>query len=112
MARLRRSMDEPLAVADREAHHMATCARCRARKDQISSDAAFAQRILSSRVLFQTPTWPGLAIRGGGPEVAAVVPLCRPDDPVTGVLWAHHWAPEQPSPRVQPCSPALPLPRR
>ena len=28
------SADEPLAVADREARHMATCARCRARSDQ------------------------------------------------------------------------------
>ena len=60
------------------AHHMATCARCRARKDQISSDAAFAQRILSSRVSFSDTdlAWArhqGRRSRGGGsrPSVQA-----------------------------------------
>jgi hypothetical protein len=49
---LRRLADEPLAVADREARHMAACGRCRARNDRISSNAGFAGRIFSSHVTF------------------------------------------------------------
>ncbi len=49
---LRRLADEPLAVADREARHMATCARCRARSDQICSNAALAEKVFSSHVAF------------------------------------------------------------
>jgi hypothetical protein len=49
---LRRIMDEPLAVADRHARHIASCPRCRARKDQISSRATFAQDIFAPRVSF------------------------------------------------------------
>ena len=52
---LRRIIDEPLAVADRDARHMQCCGRCRVRRDQISSNAVFAERILSSRVGFSDP---------------------------------------------------------
>jgi hypothetical protein len=52
---LRRVMDEPFAVADRAVRHMASCARCRARREQISSNAAFAEHVLSSRVRFSGP---------------------------------------------------------
>ena len=52
---LRRITDEPLAVADRDVRHMASCARCRARSDEISNNAAFAERTLSSGASFSDP---------------------------------------------------------
>jgi hypothetical protein len=52
---LRRFIDEPLAVADREVRHLATCVRCEARRDRISSNATFAQRTFTPRVGFSDP---------------------------------------------------------
>lgn len=44
---LRRLDDEPLAVPDRVADHVAGCERCSARRAEISDDAARAARLLS-----------------------------------------------------------------
>jgi hypothetical protein len=49
---LRRLTDEPLAVADRDAHHMSNCARCRARNAGISDNATFAAGVFPSHVSF------------------------------------------------------------
>ena len=37
---LRRLIDEPFAVADRDARHVEGCGRCRARSQRIAEDAA------------------------------------------------------------------------
>ncbi len=41
---LRRLIDEPFAVADRDARHVAGCERCRARSQRIAEDAATVER--------------------------------------------------------------------
>jgi hypothetical protein len=74
---LRRFIDEPLAVADRDGRHMQSCARCRARHHQISTDAAFAERALSARVSFSDPdlAWArhqAQLARAGGADRTAV----------------------------------------
>jgi hypothetical protein len=45
-ARLRRLMDEPLAVTDSDTTHVARCNRCRGRHQQMSGDAAYAKRLM------------------------------------------------------------------
>lgn len=45
---LRRLDDEPLAIPDRVADHVAGCARCSARRAQIAEDAERAARLLSA----------------------------------------------------------------
>jgi len=45
---LRRLDDEPLAVPDRVAEHVADCARCSARRSEIACDAEQAVRLLSA----------------------------------------------------------------
>ncbi|HTT92514.1 MAG TPA: hypothetical protein VMF65_23375 [Acidimicrobiales bacterium] len=47
---LRRLTDEPLAVADGEAQHVSSCARCRARNAEISSNASFAAGVFARPV--------------------------------------------------------------
>jgi hypothetical protein len=49
---LRRLRDEPFAVRDREVHHVASCARCRARRDVVASDASAAEELFSFRATF------------------------------------------------------------
>jgi hypothetical protein len=44
---LRRLDDEPLAVPDRVTEHIAGCARCRARREQIASDTEWAARLFA-----------------------------------------------------------------
>jgi hypothetical protein len=43
---LRRLVDEPGSIADRDAEHASVCRRCRARQHRIATDSAFAQRAL------------------------------------------------------------------
>ncbi len=45
--KLRRLVDEPFAVADVDSDHVASCTRCRLRREQISRDAATATLLLS-----------------------------------------------------------------
>ena len=45
---LRRLVDEPLAVPDRELRHLAECDQCRAHSAEIADDAALASRMLSA----------------------------------------------------------------
>jgi hypothetical protein len=45
---LRRLVDEPLAVPDRELRHLAGCDQCRAHSAEIADDAALASRMLSA----------------------------------------------------------------
>ena len=45
---LRRLVDEPLAVPDRERRHLAECDQCRAHSAEIADDAALAARTLSA----------------------------------------------------------------
>ena len=44
---LRRLVDEPLAVADGDAHHLAHCDRCRMRFELVANDAAMASALVS-----------------------------------------------------------------
>ena len=45
---LRRLVDEPRAVPDRDRRHLAGCARCQAASSQIAGDAALAARLLAA----------------------------------------------------------------
>ena len=45
--RLRRLVDEPLAVADAQVDHVVRCARCRTRREGIAKDAVVAVSLLS-----------------------------------------------------------------
>ena len=47
---LRRLIDEPFAVADRDARHVEGCARCRARSQRIAEDVATVERFFDVRV--------------------------------------------------------------
>jgi hypothetical protein len=51
---LRRLIDEPFAVADRDARHVEGCGRCRARSQRIAEDAATVERFFDLRVLADT----------------------------------------------------------
>ncbi len=80
---LRRFRDEPFAVADREDHHIASCARCRARRDLIASDASAAEQLFSFRVTFSGTdlAWARhqgrLLSQGGGESNAVRAPKPR-----------------------------------
>src|SRR5262249_56024307 len=45
---LRRLVDEPMAVPDRDRRHLAGCGRCQAESSQIAGDAALAARLLAA----------------------------------------------------------------
>jgi hypothetical protein len=45
---LRRLVDEPLAVPDRELRHLAECGHCQAHRTEIAGDAALASRMLGA----------------------------------------------------------------
>ena len=45
---LRRLVDEPLAVPDREPRHLAECEHCQAHSNEIAGDAALAARMVSA----------------------------------------------------------------
>lgn len=45
---LRRFVDEPLAVPDRDRRHLAGCDRCRAESGEVAADAAVASRLLTA----------------------------------------------------------------
>ena len=51
---LRRWIDEPFAVADRDARHVETCARCRARSKTFAEDAATVARFFDVPVAADT----------------------------------------------------------
>ncbi|MGA3214780.1 MAG: hypothetical protein ABSD97_03720 [Acidimicrobiales bacterium] len=51
---LRRLVDEPFAVADRDARHVGGCGRCRARSQRIAEDAATVERFFDVRVTADT----------------------------------------------------------
>jgi hypothetical protein len=45
---LRRLVDEPMAVADRDRRHLDSCGRCQAERNEVARDAAFAGRLLAA----------------------------------------------------------------
>jgi hypothetical protein len=45
---LRRLVDEPMAVADRDRRHLDSCGRCQAERTEVARDAAFAGRLLAA----------------------------------------------------------------
>jgi hypothetical protein len=45
---LRRIVDEPMAVADRDRRHLDSCGRCQAERTEAARDAAFAERLLAA----------------------------------------------------------------
>ena len=51
---LRRLIDEPFAVADRDIRHIEGCLRCRARSQSIAENAASAERLFKAPVLIAT----------------------------------------------------------
>ena len=51
---LRRLIDEPFAIADRDIRHVEGCARCTARLERFIGDAAAAERIFDVPVLVDT----------------------------------------------------------
>src|SRR6202046_1431623 len=72
---LRRLVDEPLAVPDRELRHLAECEHCQAHSNEIAGDAALAARMVSAPaeiadvdlewILMQDRLRPAAAQRGG-----------------------------------------------
>ena len=60
---LRRLVDEPMAVPDRDRRHLDSCGRCQAERTEVARDAAFAGRLLAA---------PGSGLRRGpGVDLAA-----------------------------------------
>jgi hypothetical protein len=55
---LRRLVDEPFAVADRDARHVEGCARCRARSQRFAEDAATVERFFEAPALVETDARP------------------------------------------------------
>jgi hypothetical protein len=45
---LRRIVDEPMAVADRDRRHLESCGRCQAERAEAAQDAALAERLLAA----------------------------------------------------------------
>ena len=70
--KLRRLLDEPLAVPDRDVAHAESCGRCRRRLQAIAHDAASAHRLLVSPVAVSDLdlAWANLAARRAGPRRA------------------------------------------
>ena len=72
---LRRLVDEPLAVPDRELRHLAECEHCQAHSNEIAGDAALAARMVTGPaptadvdlewILMQDRLRPAAAQRGG-----------------------------------------------
>ena len=46
-AMVRRLVDEPLAVPDRQVQHLAECRRCQARRTRVGANAAEAHRMIA-----------------------------------------------------------------
>lgn len=75
---LRRLVDEPLAVPDRDLRHLAECEHCQAQSAEIAEDAALASRMLSGPaqaadvdlewMLLQDRLRPGAGQRAGVPR--------------------------------------------
>ncbi len=73
--RLRRLLDEPFAVPDRDVAHAGRCTRCRARLEAIAGDASSARRLVAAPAAVQDldVAWTDLAARAAGPRRVAAL---------------------------------------
>ena len=95
---LRRIIDEPFAVADRDARHVEGCLRCQARSQRIAEDVATAERYFDVQVLGDTDA--GLArSRGSLIEPAPSRTTWHVGRVAAGDSWALRSAP---APRLPP----------